>query len=107
MITQDRLKELLTYDPATGIFRWLVARGGNRVGDRAGCFDESLGYRKIRVDGKLYYAHQLAWLYVHGVFVKEIDHRNMKGDDCWIDNLRPATRGQNTANRPPRNKLGI
>lgn len=65
MITQERLKELLTYDPATGEFRWIVSRGPNRAGNSAGCIDKA-GYRIIEIDGKAYRAARLAFLYMTG-----------------------------------------
>lgn len=103
MITQDRLKEVLRYEPETGFFFWRV-RKANRlsVGDRAGS-PNSEGYWHIYIDGKLYKAHRLAWLYVHGAFPKAyMDHKNHIKSDCRIENLREATRQQNGANQPAR-----
>lgn len=48
VLTQDRLKELLLYDPETGVWLRLA------TGLPAGCSDDR-GYLKIRVDGKRYY----------------------------------------------------
>lgn len=92
MITQARLKEVLKYDSQTGIFIWLQTRNPRAVkGDRAGCL--SKGYYRIRVDGKYYPAHRLAWLYVTGKMpVDEIDHINRIGADNRFDNLREADR---------------
>lgn len=99
-ITESRLKELLHYDPDTGVFRRLVNRRGlkARAGAVAGWIDKD-GYRRIEVDGRRYSAHRLAWFYVHGAFPnKELDHRNGVRDDNRIANLREATPGQNQAN---------
>lgn len=99
-ITAERLRELLSYDPETGTFRWNVTRGGTgRAGSVAGCIDETTGYRRICIDGRRYYAHRLAWFYMTGEWpVEEIDHRNtVRGDDRW-ENLREASHAGNRQN---------
>jgi hypothetical protein len=101
MLTQDRLKELLHYDPETGVFTWLKSGKGihARKNLAAGCTDsgKGRGYKRIRVDGVLYYAHRLAWLYVHGEWPSvHVDHH--RSDDDRIGNLRPCTPAQNAAN---------
>lgn len=100
MINQERLKELLHYDPETGMFIWCV-KPSRRVksGAAAGGID-SKRYRVIRIDGVYYKAHRLAWLYVHGRFpIRDIDHINGVRDDNRIANLREATRAENGQNR--------
>jgi hypothetical protein len=95
----EYLKTVLGYDPETGVFTWLVNRGGTaRVGTVAGNI-QKMGYRYINFRGKLVGAHRLAWLYVHGVWPNgDIDHINRMRDDNWIANLREATRSQNMRN---------
>lgn len=105
MLTQDRLRELLVYDPLSGEFTWLVNRlGSGGAGSRAGAFDGQ-GYRQIGIDGRIYREHRLVWLYVHGHWpVADLDHINRNRSDSRLANLRPATRSQNSANSgPPRN----
>lgn len=78
------------------------------AGSRAGSLGMD-GYRRITVDGMHYLEHQLVWFYVHGIWVPELDHENLKRADNWIDNLRVATRSQNSANTHAKsnNRLGI
>lgn len=104
-LTHARLREVLHYDPMTGVFTWRKNRqGGVRAGDKAGCKsasnDGKKRYLKIRIDRVLYHAHRLAWFYVHGVFPSLIDHRT--DDSNALVNLRIATSGQNNANSPVR-----
>lgn len=99
-ITQERLKELLAYDPLTGVFTWLIRprHGHVKPGDIAGCLNG--GYVVIRVDGRPYKAHRLAWLYMTGCFPSdEIDHINRIKDDNRIANLREASHAENAQNK--------
>lgn len=98
-LTPQRVRELLAYDPETGYLTWLVSRRGTvRVGDRAGSITLS-GYRAIKVDGSLYWAHRLAWLHVHGRWpANQIDHVNGGRDDNRIANLRECTAHENMQN---------
>ena len=98
MIDSNRLRELLSYNQATGVFNWNSRKGGVRVGDVAGC-KTPLGYILIGLDGSLYLAHRLAWMYVHGEFPTAwIDHKDRNKSNNRIDNLRPATCPENMAN---------
>jgi len=100
-LTQSRLKELLHYDPVTGVFTWLPRSGPGSycTGLRAGHLSKYKGYRHIGVDRVLYKAHRLAWLYVYGTWpVSEVDHANGDPDDNRIANLREATTTQNCGN---------
>lgn len=96
-LTQDRLKELLHYDPETGHFTWLVARGRSSANSRAGT-PHSHGYLHTQIDGSRRYNHQLAFLYMTGEAPPEVDHINRdKSDNRW-HNLRPASRRDNMGN---------
>lgn len=96
-LTQERLKELLSYNPLTGVFLWLQDRGGKRAGDVAGCKKRT--YTMLSVDDCLYRAHHLAWLYMTGRWPDPfVDHRDLdKHNNVWT-NLREATKSQNQAN---------
>jgi|SRR5215217_257853 len=99
MLTQEKLKTKLEYDPLTGLFTW-VERFSSRAGkgELAGSVT-SHGYISIRIFGKAYLAHRLAWLYVNGEFPQfQIDHRDTnKSNNSWT-NFRPATNAQNVMN---------
>jgi hypothetical protein len=102
-LTQDRLKELLHYDPETGHFTWLAAPkfGSVKAGSMAGSTGKN-GYTYVGVGGAKYLAHRLAFLFMTGSTPDEdVDHVNRdRSDNRWI-NLRPATRSENMANTGP------
>jgi hypothetical protein len=98
ILTQERLRFLLDYDPNTGLFRWKNPTSNRvRIGSVCSCHDKH-GYIVIRVVGKLFKAHQLAWLYTHGKFASELDHINQTRDDNRIVNLREASRSMQMHN---------
>ena len=101
-LTQDKLKGLLNYNPETGIFTRAVDSGRNncwKKGSVSGYFDASNGYVKVSLLGKRYYAHRLAWLYVHGKFPEnKIDHINHNRTDNRLCNLRTVSNTDNSRN---------
>lgn len=108
MVSQVRLKELLEYEPSSGIFRWRIYRGrGARVGAVAGTA-HSGGYLSIKIDGKRYFAHRLAWQYMKGAQPSDqIDHIDLNKTNNCISNLRVATPKQNSRNTPTRSLTGL
>jgi hypothetical protein len=98
-LSAERLRELLHYEPATGLFFWLVvANDLVHVGDVAGHVRAN-GYRLIRVDGWGYPTHRLAWLWMTGEWPKaSMDHADGdRANNRW-NNLRQANKSQNGAN---------
>lgn len=109
MIGQEELKEYLDYDSFTGVFTWKVVFNGRmQVGKIAGKISDT-GYRVIKIKGRVYSAHRLAFLYMTGSIPKVIDHINGIRDDNRWGNLRSATTSQNAMNRKNRtdNTSGI
>ena len=101
ILTQDRLRELLHYDPDTGVFTWLVNRPCHRgrIGDVAGAKNASHGYLSIGIDGQQWLAHRLAWLYVTGEQPPSlIDHKDRDKTNCRWSNLRPSSKVHNAQN---------
>lgn len=107
-IALERLRQVLDYSPESGVFVWrdrpIKTRedkifASRYAGRPAGCLDPD-GYVYIRIDGTLYQAHRLAWLYVHGEWPAfEIDHRDINPSNNAIANLRPSDRITNNQNK--------
>ncbi|HBY9796140.1 TPA: hypothetical protein MJA66_14730 [Klebsiella pneumoniae] len=110
MLNKERLDELLDYSPDSGLFTWKVNRRGKA---KSGCIAGSKngqGYIIIKIDGKFYFAHRLAWLVTHGTFpVNMIDHIDGNRENNKINNLREATDEQNMWNSAAgkNNKTGV
>lgn len=98
MITQRDLKNILDYDPLTGIFTRKIPKLSRRTSGIAGTLKPN-GYIQISISRKCYLAHRLAWLWMTGSWPVEVDHKNtVRSDNRW-DNLRDATRSLNMQNQ--------
>lgn len=99
---QSLLKQLLRYEPETGLFFWLVTHKNRKAGEIAGGKVPGGGgiiYWTIRVDGIQCRAHRLAWFYMTGEWPKGlIDHEDRNGLNNRWTNLREATVSQNKMN---------
>ena len=99
-VTAARLRELLSFDPATGEFTWIGRSGSGHskpLGKKAGC--NVHGYIAIRINGVRHAAHRLAWLYVYGDLPSGvIDHINGDPTDNRIANLRDVSAAVNRQN---------
>lgn len=97
-LTQEHLKEIVSYDPDTGGFAWLQPPRDVPVGTPTGHLANN-GYFYICLYSKRYLAHRLAWLYMHGAWPKnQIDHINQVRTDNRFANLRDVTPSQNLHN---------
>lgn len=98
--TLKRLKQLLHYDPLTGLWTWRVHRSHKiKVGDRAGHIGGK-GYWVVKLDYINYRSSRLAHFYMTGKWPKhQMDHKNrVRLDDRW-ENLRDLTPRENSRNR--------
>lgn len=102
--------EWLRYEPETGKFFWKKsAPKGQRQTGKETATSNSHGYKNIKLNGKLYRAHRIAFLIMKQRLPFVIDHidRN-RANNKW-DNLREVSHKENCFNRSvdTRNKTGI
>lgn len=103
-----RLRQVLDYDPETGAFTRKVSKRTDRIGPCPGTPDTD-GYLMIKVDGRLYGAHRLAFFFMRGRWPIRVDHEDgNKANNRWT-NIRKATPAQNAWNqkRKCNNKSGF
>ena len=109
-VTAESVRGLFAYDALSGVVVWRINPSYNvRAGSVAGT-KNGKGYRQICVGGKIYLAHRLIWLFVHGAWPNaDIDHINGTRDDNRLVNLRDVSRSVNLQNQtiPGNTKTGV
>lgn len=98
--TVEVIRQMLIYEPETGIFRWRVAPNfmipAGSIAGSTSCRD---GYVYIAIKGCHVGAHRLAYAYMTGQWPDhQVDHRDTNRRNNRWKNLRAATRQQNNAN---------
>ena len=107
-LSANRLRKLLNYAPATGVFRWRAVKASSTSARLLAAFVRQKVTAMIRIDGKLYRANRLAWLYMTGKWPKqEIGYINRNTSDTRWANLWVMTPSQRGASTRRRNKLGV
>lgn len=97
-ISADMVRSVISYCPTTGSIRrrntGLLAGGTKN------------GYIIVRIFGRNFPAHRIAWLLLYGYWPKGvIDHINRCRSDNRALNLRDVTPAENARNRTFRSKL--
>jgi hypothetical protein len=100
-ISQQELKQIIHYDPDTGLIKKIKCRRSDWIGKTAGAPDKK-GYIRVSINNVLYLAHHLAWVYMTGEWPDQVDHINAVKDDNRFSNLREATCSQNMHNQGKR-----
>ena len=93
-----KLRELLRYDPETGLLTWKKRTGKmsdlfnhNFEGKPAGTLRTD-GYIAVKVSNVAYPAHRIIWAMVHGEWPECVRHANRIDADNRLLNLRASTR---------------
>jgi hypothetical protein len=101
LLTADRLRELLHYDPLTGLFTRLVRTCNTvNVGDVCGYFSKKDGHLRISLDHHQYLGQRLAFLYMTGEWpANEVDYWDTDPANNRWANLRDVTTKTNSENK--------
>lgn len=101
----EDVAKMIRYEPKTGKLFWLhrsdVPAWWNTryAGKEALTSVESKGYNHGRVCSRAMMAHRVAWALTNGEWPSEIDHINGIKTDNRLENLRVASRTENTQHR--------
>lgn len=125
-INQELVRELLHYDPETGVFTWRSrdrkhfntdsgykiwhARYPGKVAGTVRRFPNGYSCIQIKLFGTLYGASRLAWLYMLGDQIPRVlDHINRDATDNRWENIRASSYQENALNLSisKRNKSGV
>jgi len=117
-LTHDNIREILDYDPITGVLTWkerglhwfenyrypeaLQQNWNTRFkGKRAGSVNKGpSGYlrRQISIMGGVYKEHRIIWLWMTGKFPENVDHIDQDATNNKWSNLRETSREENQKN---------
>ncbi len=100
VVTHEMVRDQFDYDPIAGLLiRKSNGVNGKYAGKPAGNI-HSCGYRYVKIFGRLFRYSRVVWMWNYGSWpVNEVDHTDGAILNDRIENLRDATRAENTRNR--------
>ena len=112
MLTFEEANKLFRYEPSSGKLFWKKRTARRiKVGDEAGTFCKSTGYRMVFINRKGYLVHRIAILLATGECdpSREVDHIDHDRGNNRLDNLRIVDRINNMRNMGliKTNKTGV
>jgi hypothetical protein len=119
ILTREKILSVLDYCPDTGFFVWRVSRGTVKAGYVAGTIQTGGGgrsqdykYLAVKLFGKQYAAHRIAYYLMTGIWPDKhvhIDHKDGSTFNNRWENLEAKTHTENQWNRgvQKNNRLGV
>jgi hypothetical protein len=106
-LAQDVVKDLFDYKDGSLVWKVSPSRSV-KIGAIAGTTGYD-GRQRIGINGSLYLAHRIIFLWHHGYLPKVIDHIDNDSSNNRIENLRECSKSQNQWNSKARrnNKSGF
>ncbi len=102
-LTQEKLRQLFSYNHLTGSFYRRYAMGGEKAGEITSTMND--GYIVCKIFSQTYLVHRLIWLYEHGSMpVGIIDHIDHNRTNNKLSNLRDVSRKDNAKNMKDRGR---
>jgi hypothetical protein len=101
-MSPQTLREMLSYDPETGVVTWVNSRNKNVNGKPTGLkitdrWNKS--YLRMQIRPHVFLVHRVAWAIHYGEWPKDqIDHRDGDGTNNRLDNLRSVSNMKNAHN---------
>ncbi len=104
----------ITYDEAIAAFEyrdgelfWKIKPAMRvHVGDKAGWLDKNATHLRVLYKGKKVMVHRIVYLMHHGHLPECVDHVDRNPLNNKIENLREATKSQNSCNKKVRSDSG-
>jgi HNH endonuclease len=98
-VSVDRLRELFSFDPESGVVTRRIRVSNGAAGAAVGTPNKR-GHMVVSVDRRLLYVHRIAWALFTGAWPSgEVDHQDADPANNRWSNLRDVTHALNVQNR--------
>jgi hypothetical protein len=96
----ERLNELFSYDPVSGVVTRKVNTNYNAPSGAEVGYTRAGDYLRVRLDGEIYLLHRIIWKIATGEDPDYVDHIDGNRLNNALNNLRSIPRAENYKNLP-------